>query len=162
MIEGWIRTTPYARAPGNPTATIPLNIKGIAEQKWKFILPPGWEDYVAKSVEQVAAFQWLSANRAAIDGLAQIDPHRVYSVCYEDLIDDTATTLKKLCEFIQIPYTGKIKTYGQELPIVPTVHGDAPRQEKWRQHEALIQSIYPQIVPMMQKLGYDPDDFNRA
>jgi hypothetical protein len=64
-----------------------LSIDGYADAHWwKFDLPPGWQAYRGRPLEDVCAHQWYSAHAAI---LRYLDAHRVDSIRmrYEDLLD---------------------------------------------------------------------------
>lgn len=155
LIEGWRRKMPYKRIPD---ANLPLNIKGIDGKKWRYVLPPNWKNYIDKPVEDVAAFQWISSNRAAIDGLREIPQDRVHSISYEDLTSNSEETIKALCEFMEIPYTKNLSKFAVKPPVVSTPKGDNPRKNKWLKNKELLENVYPTIEPMMRELGYNLDD----
>jgi hypothetical protein len=33
--------------------------------KWHYLVPPGWQDWKGKSLQEICAFQWLESNRIA-------------------------------------------------------------------------------------------------
>lgn len=154
LIEGWKRPTEYTRIP---RPTVPLNIKGDKYNKWRYVLPPEWEKYIGKTLEEVCAFQWVSSNKAALESLKIIPEIRKFSLSYEELTKDTPSTLKKICDFIEIPYSKGIKRFAEKPPVVSTSKSDKPRIDKWKKNEELLKNIYPMIEPMMNELGYQLD-----
>ena len=151
LIEGWKRPNDYKRIPN---ANLPLNIKGDNEKKWRYVLPPGWHNYINKPLEEVCAFQWVSANQSAIDGLKNIENERIFRTTYEELIKNTPETIKGMCNFIEIPYSKKLKMFSERPPVVSTPKNDKPKKDKWLKNKELIEKIYPMIEPMMKVLGY--------
>ncbi len=149
LIEGWKSKGKYLRIKDLP---IPLNIKGYEGSGWNFVLPPEWENYVNKSLEEVCAFQWTSSNRAAIEGLKEIDNKRKITVSYEDLTEDTYTTIRNICDFIDIPFSTNLRKISYKPPEVNYV--SKPKRDKWEKNAPLIENIYPQIEPVMKELGY--------
>ncbi|MBI1858690.1 MAG: sulfotransferase [Candidatus Melainabacteria bacterium] len=152
LIEGWKRPSDYARVP---RPAIPLNIKGDEHGKWRYVLPPGWENYIDKTLEEVCAFQWISSNKAAIEGLSDIEETRKYAISYEELTQSTPNIIKKVCDFIDIPYEKGIKRFAEKPPIVSTPKKDKPKEDKWKKNETLLKNVYPMIEPMMNTLGYN-------
>ena len=149
LIEGWKSKGRYVRVQNPPVA---LNIKGYTGQGWNFALPPSWEDYVNKPLEEVCAFQWISSNKAALEGLKGIGDDRKLFISYEDLTEDTYETIRLICNFAGIPFSGNLRKISYKPPEVNYV--TKPQREKWRKNSHLIENIYPQIEPMMQELGY--------
>lgn len=155
LIEGWKREPVYSRIPD---ANKPLNIKGDKFKKWRYVLPPNWQSYIDKSLEEVCAFQWISSNKSALEGLKIIPQDRVYSISYEDLTKNTEEIVKSLCDFMEIPYTNNLKKFAVKPPVVSTPKNDKPRSSKWLKNKELLENIYPVIEPMMKELGYSMED----
>lgn len=152
LIEGWKLPGKYVRGQAS---NIPLNIKGYSENNdkhWKYVLPPMWESYVNRSLEEVCAFQWVSSNNAALKDLESIESNRVYSLSYEELTNDTYNVVKKLCEYVDIPFSKDIQKISKNPPLVNYV--TKPKKDKWKKNIALIENVYPMIEPTMKKLGY--------
>lgn len=149
LIEGWKLNGKYIRMKD---PAIKLNIKGFDGKGWNFVMPPGWENYVNKSLEEVCAFQWISSNKAAIEGLKEIEDKRKLSISYEELTEDTYSTIKQICDFIEIPFSSQLRNISYKPPEVNYV--SRPQKEKWKKNAALIEKIYPQIEPVMKELGY--------
>ena len=151
LIEGWNSKGKYVRRKDLP---IPLNIEGYSGEGWSFVMPPGWENYANKPLEEVCAFQWISSNKAAIEGLNEIEEKRKLSISYEELTENTHETIRKICDFIGIPFSRNLRKISSRPPKVNYV--TKPQKEKWKKNIHLIENIYPQIEPMMKKLGYLP------
>jgi len=152
LMEGWKAPGKYTRGQA---AGIPLNIKGYSEnngKSWKYVLPPGWENYTNKTLEEVCAFQWVSSNAAALNGLKKIDSERRMTVSYEDLSCNTAEIIKSICYFVDIPFDGEVKKLSYRPPLVNYV--TKPHKDKWKKNINLIQNTFPIIEPMMKELDY--------
>ena len=135
----------------NPSVS--LNIKGYEGTGWNFVMPPGWENYINKPLEEVCAFQWISSNKATLEGLKDIGDDRKLFISYEDLSEDTYETIRLICNFAGIPLSGDLRKISYKPPEVNYV--TKPQKEKWRKNARLIENIYPQIELMMQELGYN-------
>lgn len=153
LIEGWKAVGKFIR---EETSHIHVDLKGYNGKSWKFVLPPGWEDYTDKSLEEVCAFQWISSNKAALEGLKQIEANRKKIISYEELIREPYNTTKNLCEFIEIPFSKTLRNITKNLPMVNVV--SEPEQGKWRKNVNEIKNVYPVIESMMKELGYKLDD----
>ncbi len=149
LIEGWNSKGKYVRAKNLP---LTLDIKGYTGKDWNFVMPPGWEYYADKPLEEVCAFQWVSSNKAAIEGLKGIENERKLYISYEELTEDTYETIKKICSFADIPFSHNLRKIAERPPEVNFV--SKPNKEKWRKNAHLIENIYPQIESMMKELGY--------
>jgi len=137
LIEGWKRSEKYRR-------------KEV--KNWSFILPPGWEDYKERSVEDIAAFQWAESNKAAMTSLNKIESKRKYILKYEDLIENPEKSIKEMANFIGIPPCSGLKKFSKKLPEVNYI--SKPDKEKWKKNIDLIEKTYPVIEPVMKEMGY--------
>ena len=152
LIEGWKAPDKYVRGQASH---IKLDIKGYSDnggKGWKYVLPPDWENYTARPIEEVCAFQWVSSNRAAIDGLKSIEEDRKITISYEELSENTHQTIENICNFIDIPFGNELKKISKNPPMVNYV--TKPRKDKWKQNLDLIKNTYPIIEPMMKELEY--------
>lgn len=152
LIEGWKIPNKYIRGQA---VNIPLNIKGYSEHNgkhWKYVLPPQWENYTNKSLEEVCAFQWISSNKAAMEGLKSVEDNRKIVISYEELTNNTYDNVKKLCEYIDIPFSSAMKQISKDPPLVNYV--TKPEKNKWEKNAHLIDNISSMIEPTMKELGY--------
>jgi hypothetical protein len=158
IMTGW-RTR--RRFDSEEKLPVNLSIRGYEGATWSFLLPPGWEKYATgRSLEEVAAFQWTAANRAILDAKESIGTSRWAEVKYEQLVDAPAETVAWLLDRLGLPAEEAVLTWASEIEqhVVKSAV-TAPRQGKWREENpAEIQRILPQILPMMEALGYDAID----
>ena len=129
LIEGWKSNGKYVRME-NPS--VQLNIKGYDGKSWNFVMPPGWESYVNKPLEEVCAFQWIISNKAAIEGLKEIEEKRKFIISYEELTEDSYETVKRICDFIDIPFSRELREISNKPPEVNFV--SKPQKEKWKKN----------------------------
>ncbi len=149
LMEGWKVPNKYIR---RQELGVKLDIRGYEGKYWKYVLPPGWEDYTTKSLEEVCAFQWISSNKYALDGLSLVNDNRKYVLTYEELSENTYETMKKLCDYIEIPFSDELEKLSKNPPLVNYV--TKPEKEKWKKNKNQIENIYPMIEPMMKELNY--------
>src|SRR5207244_7703230 len=77
----------------------PLSTEGYGGETWKFSVPPGWEDYATgRSLEEVCAFQWVSANESILAARDQIGGQRWIELGYEELVDSPQEQTARLLE----------------------------------------------------------------
>ena len=122
---------------------------------WSLARPSGWQDHLDEPLVRKAAFQWVGCNRAALDGLAGVDPARVLRLSYESLLEDPAGWAARLCDFAEVDLDPAVARYARELPPAPSTVS-APRPDKWRAREAELTPVLPSLEPMRRELGYDP------
>lgn len=130
-----------------------INIKGYNGKVWKFTNPPGWEAYLDKPLEEVCAFQWLSAHRYSQEAFEKMDSKRWMPVKYEDLIANPEKSVREICMFLDIEYQGAVQKHCEDMPVVSTA--SKPDPNKWRKNKDLITNIAPLIDEMQVKLGYE-------
>ncbi len=161
MIDGWR----LGRTDGSfhlsqffGPSPVPVAINDGEFKEWHFFLAPGWRDYNRASLEEACAFQWLSANRLALEGKRLIPPERWIQLRYEDIFDRPVEMFRTAFERLEIPFTDALCEHCTHLAPTSIVKG-APKKQKWREHNPdAIQRIIPLIRPLMTELGYDADD----
>jgi len=133
----------------------PVAINGGEFDEWHFFLPPGWRDYNRGSLEEVCAFQWLSANRLALEGKRLIPEERWIQLRYEDLFERPVDMFREAFERLGIPFDEPLRARCANLAPTSIVKG-APKRQKWKDHNPeAIERILPMIRPLMVELGYD-------
>lgn len=135
----------------------PVAIGGGRFDEWAFFLPPGWRQYNHASLEEVCAFQWVSANRLALDAKRLIPPEQWIQLRYEDLFERPVEMFAEAFARLQLPFTEDLRERCASLRPTSIVNGQ-PRPQKWRSHNPqAVARILPQIRPLMLEMGYDPD-----
>ncbi len=120
---------------------------------WSMLLPPGWQEMRGRPLEELAAFQWESANRIALGDLAQLPRERWTSLRYEDLVADPRGTIAALCRFAGLDFDAALDLRVRgALPLSRYTH-TVPRADKWRRHERAIESMLPRIRPTWERLA---------
>ena len=134
----------------------PVAIHGGEFREWAFFLPPGWQRYNHARLEEVCAFQWLSANRMALDAKAAIPPVQWVHLRYEDLFERPVEMFRDAFDRLGVPFTADIAARCANLQPTSVVKG-RPKQQKWKDgNPEAIERILPTIAPLMRELGYDP------
>jgi hypothetical protein len=161
MIDGWH----LGRTDGRFELSYTLGpcpeevaIEGGRFKEWAFFLPPGWRDYNHASLAEVCAFQWVSANRLALDAKAAIPPRQWVQLRYEDVFERPVAMFRDAFERLGVPFTAELEARCAHLQPTSVVKG-APRQQKWKEHNPeAIELVLPTLRPLLLELGYDPDD----
>ena len=159
LMDGWLHDGHFALGKLLGPFPCAVNIDAGAFREWSFFLPPGWRDYNEAPLEQVCAFQWLTANRLALDALQQIPPRQWIRLRYEDIFDRPLQMFREVFEFLGLPFDDAVARRCAALDALPTsIVKGAPKKEKWKErHAAKIEHVLPLIRPLMLELGYDPD-----
>jgi Sulfotransferase family len=127
--------------------------------QWMLFLPPGWRAYNQASLEEVCAFQWLQANRLALEARDLVPDSQWVHVRYEDTFDRPVDMFREIFARLELPFDEEILKRCETLLNRPrsVVSGD-PRRGKWRErNREAIERILPTIAPMMERLNYSID-----
>ena len=152
LINAWMHPSRFF------TYKIPeeVRISNYPHGKWKFVLPPGWREYLDLSLEEVCAFQWKSCHAHVLDSIRQpAFAGRVLRLKLEDLQREPVRFLRDIAVFCGIRYNGYLESIANDLPVVNSPDGIVTT-EKWKsQNKCQIERIFPHIESMMEELGYN-------
>ena len=119
---------------------------------WSLLLPPGWENMNGRPLEQIAAFQWESANRIILEDLQRLPRERWACVNYAELTGATEPTLRRVCDFLQIPWDDALAArVAQPLPLSRYTQ-TPPAAGKWTANRTAIESVLPAVQPLWDVL----------
>lgn len=119
---------------------------------WSLLLPPGWRGLRGKPLEQIAAFQWASANAHILDDLAQIPARRWISVSHADLIADPQTQVRRLCKFAGVPFDKHMaEVTSSTLPLSHSTL-TPPSADKWKKNEKEIMAVLPSVEDIWRRI----------
>ncbi|MDP9090151.1 MAG: sulfotransferase [Pseudomonadota bacterium] len=122
------------------------------EGPWSLILPPDWPSMNGRPVEEIAAFQWETTNRVVLDDLALLPQRRWTSVSYADFLDDPATTIERLCAFIDVDVDENLRRrLASPLPLSRYTQ-TPPLPGKWKNNAEQVERIMPQVEPTWRRL----------
>jgi hypothetical protein len=131
-----------------------IDIKNYDGKVWKFLNPPGWEKYLkGKSLAEVCAFQWLSANKYALDSFSKIPKEQVFHMKYEDLQENRTSKIRETCDFLEIVCSESVQEMFLKDPKVSTV--SLPNKQKWLKNKDQLITIESEIAEMQKQLGYE-------
>jgi uncharacterized protein (TIGR03032 family) len=111
---------------------------------WSLLLIPDWRMLRGQPLPAIAAAQWAAATRTMLDDLAELPPDRWCGVTYADLVADPQAVMERLCRFADFAWDQQLRG---PLPLSRyTLTPPAP--DKWRQNEAALSAVLPQIEPL--------------
>jgi len=141
MMDGWRHDRHFGLEQFLGNSPEPVAINNGEFQEWSFFLPPGWRDYNQASLEEACAWQWIQLR-------------------YEDIFDHPVEMFEPAFRKLNIPFDAHVRRQCESLGSRPTsIVSGLPAQQKWRsRNPEAIKRILNRIGPMMQELGYDPDD----
>ena len=160
MIDGWRHDRHFGLSQFLGPSPEPVAINAGEFAEWSFFLPPGWRDYNDASLEDVCAYQWITANRMALEAKTTIPAEQWIQLRYEDIFDRPVEMFQNVFQRISVPFDQNLQARCATLSHRPTsIVKGAPQRQKWRTNNPqAIEHILPKIRPMMLELGYDPDD----
>jgi len=151
MMEAW-RSTNWKTYPRLP---------GWNGPPWSLLLPPGWSKMNGKSIAEICAFQWQSANTTIISDLNQLSRDRWITVSYESLLHDQASTIERLCQFAGLGIDDHLRNrLSGPLPLSRFTQTN-PSTDKWRKNEAEISGVLEKLADLeteLSVLGYQRQD----
>jgi Sulfotransferase family/Aspartyl/Asparaginyl beta-hydroxylase len=112
---------------------------------WSLLLPPQWRLMRGRPLEEIAAWQWDSANRIVLDDLSALPRGDWTAVRYDELVTAPSATVTRLCAFLGIDVDAALtRRLAEPLPhsrytLAP------PAADKWRAHEAALMRVLPAI-----------------
>lgn len=124
--------------------------------EWHFFLPPGWREYNRASLADVCAFQWVTANRLALEARALIPNENWIEVRYEDIFARPVEMFRDIFARLDLPFDDAMRERCATLGNRPTsIVKGTPKKDKWKEHNPeAIERIVPFIRPTMERLGY--------
>lgn len=119
---------------------------------WSLLLPPGWELLNGRPLEEIAAFQWESANRIALDDLECLPPERWCALDYATLTAAPERSIRGACAKLGLAFdAGLAQRLAQPLPHSRYTQ-TPPDPDKWRRHEGEIARVLPTLEHTWRRL----------
>ena len=132
------------------------------QKPWSLLLPPGWQSYHEAPIEEIAAFQWRSANEAILQELGKLNRDRWTALSYGQQLNSREDTLMRLCEFCDISADGVIDSFaaGQSRHSRYTLSPPSP--VKWQRNATALGRVLPTLadtIELIKKSAVDiPDE----
>jgi hypothetical protein len=123
---------------------------------WNYDLPPGWQEYTDKSLEEVCAFQWYSAN-AAVRKYLQKSQDKYCLIRYENMIGSFILRKREINKIINFMKLDPAVIESVELHKLPVVQATAaPRAYRWVKRKNMLRPLLddPGLAQMSAQLGY--------
>ena len=131
---------------------------------WNFDLPPGWQDYAARPLVDVCAFQWYSAHRATLER-RKMNPRMSYlRIKSEAVLSESEQTRLETAQRIALwlgKGSGGSLAGAMTSRIEPVMATRSPQRDRWLERAELIRSAVAEakISEMGQELGYSPAEW---
>ena len=157
LIEGWGKPDEFATWSSALPAKVAVD--GGRYRQWCFFLAPGWRDYVEAPIEDVAAFQYESINRAILDARLAIPPAQWVEVFYEDFLRDPVTTFRRVFEGCGLRFDSRLEEHCARVLEIPYNAFSAIRLDKWKdgRNRERIERVLPRVADIATRMGYAAD-----
>ncbi len=149
IIEAWM-SQKFITYPDLPE---PMELEDCQTHGWSLLLTDGWRTYRNKCIADVAAFQWASAHNTILADLKDIPDNRMCRVEYESFLHDPAQELKRLCQFIGVPFSGSITQLAFDSLPHSRFTLTPPEPDKWRSREQEIMRVLPRLKDLIKQLS---------
>jgi len=147
MIEAW-RSANWKTYP---------RLAGWNGPPWSLLLPPGWPVMNGKTIAEICAFQWQSANQTILGDLKNLGKDRWITVSYENLLENPEATVERLCGFAGFAIDERMRQrLNAPLPLSRYTQ-TSPSLDKWRKNETEVLSVLQMLEPLelkLSELGY--------
>ena len=156
LMEGWRQGPRFALGQFLGSFPCEVKIEDGRFKEWCFFLPPGWRDYNEASLEEVCAYQWITANQMALASAGTIPQEQWIQFRYEDLFSDAVAAFETVFDGLGIPFAPEIRLRCENLTRHPTsIVSGKPKLQKWKtQNPEAIERVLEMIEPMQKRLGY--------
>ena len=135
---------------GSPDFSKSYKIDGA---RWKFLLPPDWKSLIGQPIPVIAAAQWRAANEFLLNDLAKIPNEDWCFVRYEQLVNDPASLIRRLCDFASLEMDQELAaSLEQPLPLSRSTL-TPPSHEKWRKHITEIDRVLPSVQDVVDRVS---------
>lgn len=127
--------------------------------KWHYLVPPGWQEWTGRPLEDICTFQWTSSTETAKQDLDRWAPDRYLELRHEDLIADPVSGYRRITEFCglrQSPSFDRVMDGATDR--VFTTGGSRPRSDKWKRlHRDPILRVRDTIESLNARYYDDPE-----
>jgi hypothetical protein len=120
------------------------------DKPWSLLLPPDWQSYHDAPVEEIAAFQWKSANESILTELGKLDRSRWTAVSYGQQTLSAETTLKKLCDFCNVSPDAVLESLKSGQSKLSRYTISPPSADKWHSNAAALSRVLPGLSDTLE------------
>lgn len=171
LYDGWLHRGFFSHNLGNlfrcnRIGLDRLKIAGYSDKYewgkwwWNYDLPPGWQDYAEKRLEEICAFQWYSANKTITEYI-NYSKNKFCRAKYENIVRGVKSRTKeirKIIDFLDIGHNIIEELHLDRLPVVQVTH--PPQIYRWKKRKDMILPLLndSKISKLCSELGYDKEN----
>lgn len=122
--------------------------------KWHYLVPPGWQWLRGRPLEEICAFQWVTANRTAWRDLREHRGDDFLVVRHEQLLDRPKEEYARVLDYCDLGESPHFEALLEHLDSrVYTRGGSEPRPAKWKElNGEAVESVRPIFEPLHEKM----------
>jgi Sulfotransferase family len=156
LMDGWRKGGPFSLRSFLGPCPEPVAIDDGRFSDWCFFLPPGWRAFNSAPLEDVCAYQWITANELALHAKSLVPPAQWTSIRYEDVLNDAEREFRGICRQLDLPFDHDLQDRCRDLAQHSTsLISGPPKLGKWRDNNAAqIERVLDRLAPMLERLGY--------
>jgi Sulfotransferase family len=135
-----------------------LKLQDYSDKWWMFALVPGWQKLKGKTLADVAAWQYYQCNSFIADDLVSIDTRRIFSVKFEDFVQEPVKIVQQVFEWAELSASQVAAEFAR---ILPRVNDAAPRASRSTHTLRFSKVVYaaierlPELVHLQKRMGYE-------
>jgi hypothetical protein len=154
LIEGWGK--PEEFATWSDELPVKVAVDGGRYTRWCFFLFDGWRDYVARSIEEVCAAQYVAINQAILAARERVPPGQWTEIVYEDLVRDPVEGFRRAFAACGLAFTPALEAHCRTVLDRPYNAFSAIEIDKWRGqgNRARIERVLPATRAVAGAMGY--------
>jgi hypothetical protein len=120
---------------------------------WSYFVPPNWRELVIKSIPEICAAQWSTANEFILNDLQEIPSNERCCVSYESLIRNPQDEILRLVHILETPIDSRLERLLKSSLPVSKAATSSPHPDKWLSHRREIEKLLPSLSPLRARLG---------
>lgn len=158
LYDGWLHRGFFSR---NMKKIVELDIQGYShlpwgKEWWNFELPPGWQNYVDRKLEEVCAYQWTMTNEVLCENI--LNSPETLQIKNENFHISNSIrlqTFKSIFDFLSLSTDYLRELENKPVPLVQIT--SKPRQNRWLEREIILLKLlkFDNLKRVCRDLGYD-------
>lgn len=147
LMDAWEsgRFVTYKSLPGRNTS-------------WSMVLPPDWQRYNNASLEEIAAFQWKSANMMILQELKKLGRNRWMAVSYGQQVRHTNETILRVCKFCDVSPDRILDSISGSFTRFSRYTLTPPEKNKWHKNARAVSKVLPRLKNTVDYIRRNADE----
>jgi LPS sulfotransferase NodH len=128
------------------------------DANWSLLLPPDWQRYHSAALEEIAAFQWKSANTMILQELSKLDRGRWIAVSYGQQVRQTVETIRRVCKFCDVSADNILQSLSSGQTQLSRYTLTPPASNKWHKNARALRKVLPNLRETMDYIRNSADE----